>query len=92
MYKVTKDGKVLTITSKLTHVKAQSNGVNIIDPNGPGVVIDGTIYNLPGYENVQIEEVMDDRYLINEIIAKSATTDDIYVALAELGNLIAGGE
>lgn len=91
MYRVTKDGKVLTIASNLIRVTHQSNGVNIIDPNGPGVVVGGTLYNLPGYEYVQVEEINDVRQLIDEIAADSSTMSDIRMALVELASLIPGG-
>ena len=51
MYKVTKDGKVLTVVSELRHCLMQSNGVPIStkDENAPGIIVGGKIYNLPGY-------------------------------------------
>ena len=95
MYKITKDGKVLAITDRLWRCKMQTNGVPVVakedDTNAPGVIVNGTIYNLPGYETAVIEEFSDVRALINEIQAGSATTEDICMALAELGQLVAGG-
>lgn len=91
MYKIVKDGKVLTITDRLLRCKRQANGVNVIEDDGEGVIVNGTIYNLPGYETVVIEEPGDVRELIGEIQAGSATTEDVYMALAELGQLAAGG-
>ena len=92
MYKITKEGKVLTVTDRLLRCKRQSNGVNVIDPEGEGVIVNGTIYNLPGYETAVIEDCSGDvRELIGEIQAGSATTEDICMALAELGQLVAGG-
>lgn len=95
MYKVTKDGKVLTVASRLTRCKMQSNGVAVIadddDKTAEGIVVNGTIYNLPGYETAVVETFGDDRPLLGEVIAGSATTEDVYMALAELGQLVAGG-
>lgn len=91
MYKVTKDGQILTVTEKLLWCRMQSNGVVVIDKDGEGVVVNGTIYNLPGYETAMVEEFNDVRGLIGEIQAGSATTEDVYMALAELGQLVAGG-
>ena len=92
MYKVTKDGKVLTIAAKLLRVKHQANGVNVIDPEGPGVIVGGTIYNLPGHETVTVEDCSGDvRGLLDEVVADGDTANDIYLALAELGELLGGG-
>ena len=93
MYKVTKDGKILTVASELRCCKMQSNGVPILtdDKYAAGIVVDGKIYNLPGYETAIVERMDDDRPVIGDIMADSDAANDIYMALAELGNLIAGG-
>lgn len=91
MYKVMKDGKVLTIADRLLRCKRQSNGVNVIAGDGEGVIVGGTIYNLPGYETVVIEDVSGDiRKPIDDIVADGMTANDIYLALAELGELLGG--
>ena len=92
MYKVTKSsGEVISIASRLVRCKDQPNGVKIIADDGPGIIVNGTFYNLPGCEAVTVEEFTDDRALIGEIQAGSSTTEDVYMALAELGQLVAGG-
>lgn len=91
MYKVSKDGKTLTIASKLLHCRMQSNGVPVIDETGTGVIVGGTIYNLPGYETAEVEDLSNDiRKPIDDIVADGTTANDIYLALAELGDLVGG--
>ena len=93
MYRVTKDGKILTVVSELQHCRMQSNGVPVRtdDENAPGIIVDGKIYNLPGYETATVEKMEDDRPVIGDIVADSDAANDIYMALAELGNIVAGG-
>lgn len=93
MYKVTKDGEVLTVASELRRCKMQSNGIPILtdDKDAAGIVVDGKIYNLPGYETAIVDYMGDDRPVIGDIMADSDAANDIYMALAELGNIVAGG-
>lgn len=92
MYKITKDGELLTITSKLLRCKRQSNGVIVLADDGDGIIVNGTIYNMPGYETVKVEDFSGDiRKPIDDIVADGDTANDIYLALAELGELIGGG-
>ena len=91
MYKVTKDGQVLTIATGLPRCKMQPNGVPVLDKDGAGIIVGGRIYNLPGYPAAAVEHTEDDRPVIGDIVADSAAANDIYLALAELGQLVAGG-
>lgn len=66
MYKLIKNGQVMAVKPTLLRCKLQSNGVIIIAPDGDGLIVDDTIYNLPGHEYLEVEEVADIRELLHE--------------------------
>lgn len=66
MYKVYKDGTLVAVTNNIVRCKAQRNGVVIVAENGPGIIWDGMIHNLPGYEyDMRLEEITDLRDIID---------------------------
>lgn len=66
MYKVFKNDTLVAITDKIMHCKTQENGVVIIAQDGPGIIWDGMIHNLPGYEyDIRLEPVTDVRDIID---------------------------
>lgn len=66
MYKVFKNGTLVAVTDKVLHCKAQENGVVIVAQDGTGIIWDGMIHNLPGYEyDIRLEEISDMRDVID---------------------------
>lgn len=71
MYKVYKNDTLVTVTDKVMRCKAQENGVVIVARDGTGIIWDGMIHNLPGYEcDIRLEEISDMRDVID---AQAAT-------------------
>lgn len=71
MYKVFKNDTLVAVTDKIMHCKVQENGVVIVSQDGPGIIWDGMIHNLPGYEyDIRLEPVTDVRDIID---AQAAT-------------------
>lgn len=71
MYKVYKNDTLVAVTDKVMRCKAQSNGVVIVSQDGSGIIWDGMIHNLPGYEyDMRLEPVSDMRDIID---AQAAT-------------------
>lgn len=66
MYKVYKNDTLVTVTDKVMRCKAQENGVVIVAQDGTGIIWDGLIHNLPGYEyDIRLEEISDMRNVID---------------------------
>lgn len=66
MYKVFKNDTLVAVTDKVLHCKAQENGVVIVAQDGAGIIWDGLIHNLPGYEyDISLEEITDLREIID---------------------------
>lgn len=71
MYKVYKNDTLVAVTDKIMHCKAQENGIVVVSNDGTGIIWDGMIHNLPGYEyDMRLEAVTDVRDIID---AQAAT-------------------
>ena len=71
MYKVYKNDTLVAVTDKVMRCKEQENGVVIVARDGTGIIWDGMIHNLPGYEcDIRLEEISDMRDVID---AQAAT-------------------
>lgn len=90
MYRIKKGDELLAVTAELTRCTMQENGTVKRDPNGAGIIYGGTIYNLPGYDTVTVERRDDARAVIDDLLNGSNTTEDIMLAIAELGSIVAG--
>lgn len=66
MYKVYKNGTLVAVTDKVLRCKAQENGIVVVASDGTGIIWDGLIHNLPGYEyDIRLEEISDMRDVID---------------------------
>ena len=66
MYKVFKNNTLVAVADKVMRCKTQENGVVIVSQDGPGIIWDGMIHNLPGYEyDMRLEPVTDVRDIID---------------------------
>ena len=71
MYKVYKNDTLVAVTDKVLRCKAQENGIVVVASDGTGIIWDGMIHNLPGYEcDIRLEEISDLRDIID---AQAAT-------------------
>ena len=66
MYKVYKNGTLVAVTDKVLRCKAQENGIVVVASDGTGIIWDGLIHSLPGYEyDIRLEEISDMRDVID---------------------------
>lgn len=66
MYKVFKNDTLVAVTDKVLRCKSQENGIVVVASDGTGIIWDGMIHNLPGYEyDIRLEEISDMRDVID---------------------------
>lgn len=66
MYKVYKSDTLVAVTDKVLRCKTQENGIVVVASDGTGIIWDGMIHNLPGYEyDIRLEEISDMRDVID---------------------------